>query len=384
MNRRVEALDAVRGSALVGIGLANVMWFSGYAVSGPQAHAAFATAGLDAALVFALHVLVDGKFYGLFSLLFGVGFALLVRGAGPDAPRRVRTRLLRLAAIGSLHAWLLWFGDIVSLYAVAAAPLWFVHRWPSSRLLRLAIACLVAPVVITGLRVMWMSSDAVDPGHGPAALLPAFANGSYLDVVRANAAFVGERWARALASSRLIRIFGLFVLGLVAARSVLLRKQPAVVGPPPAWLFALALGSNLVLASLADVPVRPPTVAGALREAVYSVAIPSGCVLYAIVLWRWATRGGRIVRALAAAGRLSLTHYLGQSMVFAALFYGYGFGLWGKLGASTAMLVALLLASLQVLASRLVGSRRGPFERLLRGREARRDKSKSKAVELHL
>lgn len=344
----------------MGIAFGNVMWFSGAAVTGPQTR-------LDAAVVVGLHVLVDGKFYGLFSLLFGIGFALLVRRAGSRMGAVVRTRLFRLGAIGALHASLLWFGDIVSLYAVAAIPLWFVHRMPTPRLLRLAVGCLLAPVAITALRVL-VGSDGTDPGHGPAALLPAFADGSVLDVLHANAAFLAERWVRALASSRLIRIFGLFTLGLVVARTVLHREHPTPVPRPPAWLFAIALGSNVLLATMADVPLRPPTPAGALRDAVYAIAIPSGSVLYAMLLWRWAVRGGPVVRALAAAGRLSLTHYITQSLVFALLFYGYGLGLWGELGAASAMLVAAALVAMQVLASRIVGSRRGPLERLLRGR----------------
>lgn len=343
----------------MGIAFGNVMWFSGAAVTGPHT-------SRDAAVAFGLHVLVDGKFYGLFSLLFGVGFALLVRSAGPRAAAVVRTRSIRLGVIGGMHASLLWFGDIVSLYAVAAIPLWFVHRLSTPKLLRLAVACLLAPVLVTALRVL-VGSDGADPGHGPAALLPAFADGSVLEVLHANAAFLGERWIRALASSRLIRIFGLFTLGLVVARTVLHREQPTPVPRPPAWLFAIALGSNVLLATM-DVPLRPPTLAGALRDAVYAVAIPSGSLLYAMLLWRWAMRGGAVVRALAAAGRLSLTHYITQSVVFALLFYGYGLGLWGELGAASAMLVAAALVTTQVLASRISGSRRGPLERLLRGR----------------
>ena len=366
MSGRIEALDVVRGAALVGIALGNVMWFSGYAVAGPEAHAAFATPTLDAAVVFALHVLVDGKFYGLFSLLFGVSFALLVRSAGARGSSVVRTRLLRLFVIGGLHASLVWFGDIVSLYAVAAIPLWFVHRWSTPRLLRLAAACLLAPVLISALRLAVGSGTAADPGHGPAALLPAFADGSYVDVLRANAAFLAERWVRALASSRLIRIFGLFVLGLVLARTVLHRVR--LVERPPVWLFAVALGSNLLLATMAAVPLRPPSPTGLLRDLVYAIAIPSGCLVYAIVIWRWAHRGGPIAKALAAAGRLSLTHYIGQSLVFAALFYGGGLGLWGKLGATPAVLVAAAIVTLQVFASGIAGPRRGPLERLLRGR----------------
>jgi len=152
MSRRISALDTVRGAALVGIVVGNVMWFSGYAVATEQARQALGTPSVDRALAFLSHWLVDGKFYGLFSLLFGVGFSMMVASAEAQGLRVgsvVVRRLLALALIGFAHASLLWFGDIISLYAVAAIPLVFVRRWPTTRLLGLACVSLIAPFVVS-------------------------------------------------------------------------------------------------------------------------------------------------------------------------------------------------------------------------------------------
>ncbi len=121
--KRIVEIDVLRGFALLGIIWANVMWFSGFAVaSGPPT-------GFDDGVTFALTVLVDGKFYSLFSLLFGVGFALT------GNLRRHGRRLAVLFALGVAHAVFLWFGDIVSLYAVTGLALLIAHRWTARRLL---------------------------------------------------------------------------------------------------------------------------------------------------------------------------------------------------------------------------------------------------------
>ena len=366
MSERIVSLDTLRGAALVGIVLGNVMWFSGYAVAPPEL-----ASTLDEAVAFGVHLFVDGKFYALFSLLFGAGFSLMVRRAehqGLNLRSLVRARLLALGVMGLLHATLVWFGDIVSLYALAAIPLLWVHAWPRRRLVVLAGVCLSAPVVVSA--VIWSvhvlvseSPAGLDPGHGPAALLPAFATGSYVELLTANAAFVTERWILALYSSRLLRLLGMFVIGVILARD-----YPRDWERPSTWLCLLALGSNLALAWLTGVPVRPPSSLGLLRDLVYALAIPSGCLVYAALLWRWAERRGPVARTFAAAGRLSFTHYVTQSLVMAALFYGCGLGLWGQLGAARAALVALVIVAAQVWVSPVIVRRfgHGPLERLLR------------------
>lgn len=368
--RRIPALDALRGLALVGIILGNVTWFSGYAVATPQARAALGTSPLDSLIGVALHVAVDGKFYGLFSLIFGAGFALMLAGAEARGHRiapLVRRRLAALFVLGLAHASLVWFGDIMSLYAVAAIPLYWMRNASPRRLAAGALICLTMPVVCSAAQLVVQTLVAPTPppaaGHGPAALLPAFASGTYADLFVANRAFLVERWALALHSSRLVRLLGLFLLGMLAVR---MRPEPS--RGARRGLLVVAVVSNVALALFASVPVRPPTPMGLVRDLVYAIAIPTGSLAYAAVLWPWLGRRGRATRALAAAGRLSLTHYVTQSMVMAGLFYGCGWGLWGRLGLTGAVAVALAIVATQILLSVTWVARygHGPGEWLLR------------------
>ncbi len=367
MTTRIGELDALRGFALLGIGLGNIMWFSGYAVATPQAREALGTASVDQAVAFAVHALVDGKFYALFSLIFGIAFARMVehtRSNGARVAPVVARRLGALFVVGAVHATGLWFGDILSLYAVAAIPLLAMRRWSNRRLAIAVLVLLLAPVGTGALRLLMADVPAATAaGHGPAALLPIFGTGDYGQVLSANAVFLVERWALALDSGRLPRLLGMFALGMLLSR-----RHP--IRPPRAgaMLWAVAIASNLALALLANAPGGAASLSGLGRDAIYSIAVPTGCLLYMALLWpRFAAPGGLTI-ALASAGRLSLSHYLAQSLIMSALFYGWGLGLWGHIGAAEASAVAIAVAGVQVALSeawlRNMGA--GPAERVLR------------------
>ena len=134
---RLDLLDALRGFALLGILLANVLAWSGWLMVDDAGKAAWA--GESAALwQHRLHyLLVDGKFYTLFSLLFGLGFALMLERLsrrGHDGLRIYRRRVLVLLGIGAVHCFTVWDGDILFLYALLGLVLPLFHRWRSAAL----------------------------------------------------------------------------------------------------------------------------------------------------------------------------------------------------------------------------------------------------------
>ncbi|MEM6294348.1 MAG: DUF418 domain-containing protein [Myxococcota bacterium] len=362
MTQRIQALDGLRGFALLGIAVANVQWFSGYAVDPSPAKDLL---GLDAAVTFGLHLFVDGKFYGLFSLLFGASFQLLLdqakrRGIPPAVA--ARRRLFALGLLGSLHAVFLWFGDILTLYAVAAIPLRALLRLRDRTILAISLVLLAIPAVLSALLFVALDPAATDFAYGPAEHLPAFASGDLLALWHANLAFLKQRYFLALLSGRLPRLLGLFLLG-----ALLLRHRPAPNRPQLAALTLLALATNLAHASLAHVQPLPPSGLGVARDAIGCIAIPAGALAYVGLLWGVLGRNGRVQTALASAGRLSATHYLSQSLVFAGVFYGVGFGGWGAMGATASGLFALVVVLGQAAASsRWTRDSRGPAEALLR------------------
>lgn len=149
---RLVALDVVRGLALCGILLANVIPISAAVASDAPVTTPLTTAG--SGTIDWLHLLVDQRFFPIFSLLFGIGFSLLVESATARVarPRLVLLRrLLVLLVIGLLHLFLLWPGDILTVYAVVGLVVLLPSTWlPRWAVAALAAALLVAAVLLAG------------------------------------------------------------------------------------------------------------------------------------------------------------------------------------------------------------------------------------------
>ncbi|MBD8656928.1 DUF418 domain-containing protein [Oxalobacteraceae sp. CFBP 13730] len=144
---RLDALDVLRGFALIGICIANVEFFNRPVVESGQGIPA-GLHGLDLLVAFLVAYLVSGKFWTIFSLLFGMGFALMLeraRVAGRQFAPIYGRRVAVLLAIGLLHHTLLWSGDILISYAVGALALMLALLAPARVLVTAFIACAVLP-----------------------------------------------------------------------------------------------------------------------------------------------------------------------------------------------------------------------------------------------
>ena len=199
---RIAALDVLRGVAVAGILFANVLVFFGIFVMPPERAAALPTAAADLVAGFLGHVFVDGKFYSVFSLLFGIGFGIQLARGGKAALPRFRRRLAILLGIGAVHAFLIWAGDILMLYALLGFTLpWFAGKGDRA-LLRWAVGLLALPTVLylVGLAVWTSAGPGTAPGGGasgpPPAMVRIFesmATGGVRDAFTGNLVFVAGR-----------------------------------------------------------------------------------------------------------------------------------------------------------------------------------------------
>lgn len=145
---RIQALDVLRGVAVAGILVANVLVFFGLFVLSPDRAAALPTAARDNVALFLERVFVDGKFYSVFSLLFGIGFGLQLARGGEAALPRFKRRLRILLAIGAAHAVLIWAGDILMLYALLGFTMPWFARKSDRELLRWVVILLAVPTAL--------------------------------------------------------------------------------------------------------------------------------------------------------------------------------------------------------------------------------------------
>ena len=150
-SERYIILDALRGFALLGICLANYPEFSLYTFQSSEIAAAMPSAGVDRIVRFLQYMMVDGKFYTLFSLLFGMGFSIIIshaaqRGAGGF--RLFYRRMAVLLLIGFIHLMFIWSGDILMLYALMGMALPLFRNVSDRGLLCWAAAFVLLPIVV--------------------------------------------------------------------------------------------------------------------------------------------------------------------------------------------------------------------------------------------
>ena len=374
---RIGALDLLRGWAMFGVLWSNLN--DGYGTRK-------AVTALDHALWWTQQWLLESRFYSLLILLFGIGFGIqLIRAdsRATDLRNTYYRRSAALLAIGVVHGTLIWSGDILTIYALVAFAL-VMFRTASTRRILVAAALLwfVGPIIVREL--MFLSGLRFPlPFLSRATRTAIYAHGTWLQIERAR---VGEYtdWLGHFGLPSYVSILASFLIGLWSIKSGYLRR---VIDESRATrrLLALALVAAAIGYArwqLADTlwPLRPPPnrVAGfpypyfqyiMARQfvlkffdwATEGTALAYACIL--LLIWQ-RPRGERLLRPLAATGRMALTTYLTQSIVCTLLFYSYGLGWYGSVGFTGMFLITLILFACQMAASTwwLARFRYGPAE----------------------
>ena len=389
---RIEVMDVLRGFALLGILLMNIEAFVGpvvEALGGVNPRFSGADRWVDAAI----YVLVQGKFVTLFSLLFGMGFAVMLEraaAAGGRGAALYARRLLGLLGIGLVHALLIWSGDILVSYALFGFILLLAfRRTPTSRLPKWGIALYLLPLVATWAWALAVTAAQQDPhtaaemqkgmaeqGRQWAAMGEAerqtFGAGSYLEAVAQRAADTGAQLTFMAIGGWMF--LAMFLFGSWFVRSGVIRN-PGSHLPLFRRLRNVGLGVGLPLMLWSA--WRHSTMS--LSEMDFGIALAQSAALVAnllmclaymslIVLAMQHPAWARRLRWLAPAGRMALTNYLLQSVICTAIFYGYGLGYFERLPRVWQPLFVVALFTLQVMFSRwwLARYRHGPMEWLWR------------------
>jgi uncharacterized protein len=381
VRERIVALDTVRGIAVAGILFANVLVFFGLTFLSPARIAALPTASADRVANFFWRVFVDGKFYSVFSLLFGIGFGLQLARGGEKALARFRRRVRILLGIGAVHAFFIWAGDILMLYALLGMTMPWFSRKSTRELVRWSIILLAVPTALYIVAlVAWyvfVPSAGQPPGEGgmPANLLPIFeriGTGGFRDAFIGNLVFLAGRWADLFATVRFPKVLGMFLLGLWTVRTGIASSP---VDHRPALLRWSALGwmiglpANLLAAwALASAPYLPPSIGGLAGVVMEAVGIPMLAIGYAATIALLVVDGRRMITVFTPVGRMALTNYLMHSIACVTLSYGFGFGMWWHTGAAKAMAIAAIIVAVQIPLSAwwLSRFRFGPVEWLWR------------------
>lgn len=377
---RIGEVDIIRGFALFG-----VLWMNLYAhprgLFPSEKYEGLATSVLDPAFSFIGEWLMMGKAQALFSILFGFGFAILTDRAarrGADGSALYLRRLLILFVVGVAHLLLLWTGDILHAYAAMGLGLILTRRLPGWALLLLGVFFCILFQPLAGDVYKAVVPDAwrshADVMVGFERRWDVFLSADYPAYLRMLAFGAwDELYGQSVGLVFLSLILGRFFIGAWIYRTGWMQDVDAHADAFRKWasiLLVVGLALSIIPPAMRGLELRPlPEI-----RPLYRLVNPTGTVVLALgygallaalcqtSAWRTKLSG------LGAVGRMALTNYLTQSLVYFFVLYGFGLGWMRWLGPAACLPFALVVFALQIAFSRwwLARFRFGPAEWLWR------------------
>ncbi|MGM0846815.1 MAG: DUF418 domain-containing protein [Bacillota bacterium] len=380
---RLFSLDVIRGFSLLGIFIINMISFHSPFLY--VDHYSWWSSPADQQLFPWIDILVQSSFYPLFAMLFGYGLAIqqersLEKGMN-FYPLAVR-RLLVLLLIGVVHAFLIWSGDILVNYALFGLILLAFMRMSGKALLWTGALLFLIPQMFFSILLLLISitdpagtafySDLTNITNS----MEAYGGGSFQDIFLQRF----EDWYNVNGPGNILflmlSILPMLMIGAGAGKLSILERIPQ---NKKFWMLLLAIFSTigLILKSL------PFTVEANIASAYIQdmLGAPFLSVSYAILLALLLINRkiSIVLKPLAAAGRMSLTNYLAQSLIGTLIFYNYGLGLYGEVTLVTGTWLAIGIFFIGVVSSELWLSKfhQGPMEKLWRVLTYKNERTKS-------
>lgn len=367
-HERIDLLDAIRGVAIGGILLANLMSFFGADMLDADTRRAMPWRDTGGHVLFGINWLVEGKFYSIFSMLLGAGFVLQAgratqRGMSAAAfDAFFRRRMAVLIVIGLSHMFALWAGDILTLYGVMGLLVPTLVRLSLRVRTAVMLTLFVVPLATHGL--VLASSGRLDPrppfaaagarlrerlGVADRPALEVFARGGMADYQAWNTSYAVGRPGTYLQSGRPAKVLALFLLGAWIGAVVV----PRLAAFRRAATITIVLGGSIGLAaSLVYASIKTDTGStflmsgtGLAQTAAYTLGTtPLALAYMAAAALAWQTAPGRHVLVwFVPLGRMALSAYVTQTLVQVLLFTGGGLGLAGRLPIAVLPVVAAFI-----------------------------------------
>lgn len=344
---RIVSLDVLRGFAILGILIMNIQSFSmiGAAYLNPTAYGDLT--GLNRVVWTLSHLFADMKFITIFSMLFGAGIVLFAtriesRGLRPGALHYRRTFWLLL--IGLAHGFLLWYGDILAIYALVGFIAYlFWRRSPLALLITGIVVMSVGTLLYlgSGVGITMAPPEALDgvrafwsPGAESVAHQLAMMRGSWTEQMSVRVPDMISSLTVVFFMYYLWRTVGMMLIGMAlfkwgvlsAERSKRFYAVTAIVG----FVVGLPLVWVGIARRFADGWTVPWSFFNGSQYNYWASAFVALAYISVVMLIVKSGVLARCVRTFAAAGRMAFTNYLMQTVICTTLFYGHGLGLFGS------------------------------------------------------
>ncbi|TES52780.1 DUF418 domain-containing protein [Halalkalibacterium halodurans] len=368
-SNRIEALDMMRGFALLGILLVNMRHFQ-YGLF-PEYTMPAPTSFLDSGADALISILAQGSFYTLFSFLFGYGMALMKDRFTEQKQGFVAVywrRTLILLLLGYVHGLFIWDGDILFMYAICSFLLFFFLKLTERGLLIWALI-LLGIMATSALGELSMEEDPYTEAvfQSIAAYSEdedaVLSSGTYGEVVEfrrtADPTGLGVLGDILIFVNNMISVIGMFLLGAFVHRKgwIANAAEHKAIFKRMLWI-GLLIGFPIKIATVLS-PANLETI-----QIIIGGPLVALFYISCIALFSQTAQGKKLLKPFTYVGRLSLTNYLLQSLVFTTVFYGYGLGLYGSLGLFVGLLLSIGFFALQIVCSHfwLRHFRIGPME----------------------
>ena len=350
-------MDILRGFAILGIFIANLgsgfSWYREEAqLTGP-----FLLPELDHKMGFLHHMFIEGKFYSIFSLLFGWGIALQFKRAdakGINAAPTVRRRLFFMLLLGAVHL-LIWPGDIVFFYALLGFILLPLRKFSNRTLLVTGIILVLSPILLYWAKMTWpvlnypaellvKTGIKVDGAllnlKSEDDFINMMKHGSWFDQLKGNISGFFFRYNYLFFVSRVPKVLGMFLIGYVVGRSdfyknILQHKKVLY------WVIGIGLliglPANFYLArymTYFNGDYFNLKTKGLHQTIFYALGVaPLAMVYVALFMLSFQTGvGKKILSILAPVGKMAFSNYILQSLIGNFVFLGAGLGYMGQVG----------------------------------------------------
>jgi uncharacterized protein len=388
-DQRIKLMDALRGFAIFGIFGINMVATSGHWL-GDAADKLIWFGKMEEIFNWLLEAFIEGKFYSIFSLLFGIGFGMqLYRENGIDVDRLplFKKRLWGLLLIGIAHSLLLWVGDILFLYAWLGFLLVVFRNKSDQWLLRAALICLAIPVVLFPLRFLHPFATLATPIYGlvlEVAPLLGYDNimqesweqlqskPGWGNFFKMNAMSFIFRQADLFDQVRPFKVFAMFLLGYWVSKQQWQLHPEAFTAKFKKWILPALIISviiNLIMAKISWGTYYSGELQGWLKTFLYFAGVVplALCYVYYFV-YAYTSARFPILETFTHVGRMALSNYLFQSVLYVLLFRAPFLHLFGKLSPIACIALVLVIFPLQILFSKWWLSKfyYGPIEWLWR------------------
>lgn len=375
-NERSDILDILRGFALLGVMLDNLFGFTGWSFLTDEQRQALSTWPADGTVALTELSFINGKFYSLFSLLFGIGFSIiLIRNEqkGINPLKIFYRRLFILLLTGAGHLFFLWEGDILFLYALIGMVLPLFRKFSDKALLITAAALILSPIILDCLYILLqskpgdnlerlaMSIDAKNdvPLEKAGYSQYLFKDGSGWQEWRHwQASGWAYRYSYILDSNRIPKVLGMFLLGFYAGRKMMYvhpENYVSLFKKFRLWGLVVGIPAAVACTYFEIFQKEIPDPIGLGHTFFYAISVvPLSLAYTSMICLRWIKKKGNSkLKVLAPMGRMALTNYLMQTIIGVFIYYNLGLGFGGNIGPAIFIPIGIVIYIIQALYSNI-------------------------------